>query len=97
MLHYDVGAVDVIVKQSDTSIATQVPLLTGVLLGDPIGFTLSDDGDGRLTFMATNDGHTATVDTPLPPFFACKQVHVRTGAYQQATPRAQLRSTMAPR
>ena len=37
MLHYDAGAVDVIVKQSDASIATHVPLLTGVLLGDRSG------------------------------------------------------------
>ena len=85
MMHYTSGAVGVVVKQSPgSSPAVHLPLLTGVALGSPFDFTIVDGGDGKLTFGATQNGHTATASTPVPAAFAGRPVRFQAGAYQQA-------------
>ncbi|MBV9922907.1 MAG: polysaccharide lyase family 7 protein [Pseudonocardia sp.] len=85
LLHDDRGAIAVVVKhQQSGPDATSVPLLTGVPLGRPIDFTISDNGDGSLTFTATADGRTATASVPVPEAFRRAPVRFQAGAYQQA-------------
>ena len=85
MMHYTSGAVGVVVRQGPgSSPALHLPLLTGVALGSPFEFTIVDGGDGKLTFGATQDGHTATASTPGPAAFAGRRVRFQAGAYQQA-------------
>lgn len=84
MLHYTGGAVHVVVKhQHEGDESTDLPLLTGVPLGAPIDFTMRDNGNGSLTFAATQGAQQASVDTPLPPAFSDATVRFQFGAYQQ--------------
>jgi hypothetical protein len=85
MLHDDGGTIDVVVKQQRSGAAgTQVPLRTGVPLGTPFTFSISDDGNGTLTFTATANGHTASGTAPVPAAFAGAPVRFQAGDYQQA-------------
>ena len=85
MLHDEGGTIDVVVKQQRTgSDGTQVRLLTGVPLGTPFTYSISDDGDGTLTFTATADGRTASGTAPVPAAFAGAPVRFQAGDYQQA-------------
>ena len=85
MLHDEGGTIDVVVKQQRSGAdATQVPLLTGVPLGTAFTFSISDDGNGTLTFTATADGHTAAGTAPVPAAFAGAPVRFQAGDYQQA-------------
>lgn len=85
LLHDNGGAIGVAVKQQQSGPqATSVSLLTNVPLGSPIGFTISDNGDGSLAFTATADGRTATASPPVPAAFRGAPVRFQAGAYQQA-------------
>lgn len=85
LLHDDRGAIGVVVKQQQSGPdATSIPLLTGVPLGRPIAFTISDNGDGSMAFTATADGRTATGSAPVPAAFRGAPVRFQAGAYQQA-------------
>lgn len=84
MLHYTAGAIDVVVKQQQSGSESQnLRLLTGVPLGAPFDFRISDDGNGALTFTATYGGQTGTADAPLPEPFRGATVRFQAGAYQQ--------------
>lgn len=85
LLHDDGGAVGVVVKQnrSDPQ-GTHLALLTDVRLGTRFDFTISDNGDGSLSFTATADGRTATANAPVPAAFHGAPVRFQAGAYQQA-------------
>lgn len=85
LLHDDRGAIGVVVKQnrSDPQ-GTHLALLTDVRLGTRFDFTISDNGDGSLSFTATADGRTATANAPLPAAFHGAPVRFQAGAYQQA-------------
>lgn len=85
MLHDDGGKIVVVVKKGRCgSDGTHVPLLTDVPLGARFDFTISDNGDGSLTFSATRDGRTATAGTAVPAAFSGASVRFHAGAYQQA-------------
>jgi alginate lyase len=85
MLHDEGGTIDVVVKQQRSGAdGTQVPLLTGVPLGAAFTFSISDDGNGTLTFTATAEGHTAAGTAPVPAAFAGAPVRFQAGDYQQA-------------
>src|SRR5689334_12588651 len=63
MLHDDNGKIDVVVKQQQSGPSgVTVPLLTNVPLGTRFAFSISDDGNGTLTFTATG---TAAVPAPF--------------------------------
>lgn len=85
LLHDDGGTVGVVVKhQRSGADADQLPLLTGVPLGTPFAFTITDNGDQTLTFTATSDGRTATASARVPSAFLGAPVRFQAGAYQQA-------------
>ncbi len=89
MLHDQGGTIDVVVKQQQSGPdATRVPLLAGVPLGTAFTFSISDDGNGTLSFTATADGHTARGTAPVPAAFAGAPVRFQAGDYQQADTRA---------
>jgi hypothetical protein len=85
LLYYDGGTVKAVVKQERTGEAhADVPLLTGVPLGTPLDYTITDGGDGSLTVSATANGHTATGNATVPAAFSGATVRFQAGAYQQA-------------
>jgi Alginate lyase len=85
MLHDQSGAIVVVVKQNRAGPeGAQYPLLANVPLGVPFRFTISDNGDGGLTFTATTDGQTATANAPIPTAFNKAPVRFQAGDYQQA-------------
>jgi len=61
-----------------------VPLLTDVPLGTRFAYSISDDGNGTLTFTATADGRTATGTAAVPAPFNGAPVRFQAGDYQQA-------------
>ena len=84
MLHYFDGAIKVVVKQAQTGSKSQnYSLADDVPLGTPFTFHLTDNGTGQLTFAVDVDGHTTTVDAPVPAAFSGATVRFQTGAYQQ--------------
>jgi hypothetical protein len=85
MLHDDGGAIGVVVKHDRSGPdADRVPLLAHVPLGARFGFTISDNGDGTLTFTASTDGRTVTASAAMPAAFRGVDVRFQAGAYQQA-------------
>lgn len=85
MLHDQGGAIMVVVKQNRAGPeGAQYPLLANVPLGVPFRFTISDNGDGGLTFTATVGGKTVTANAPIPAAFANAPVRFQAGDYQQA-------------
>lgn len=85
MLHDEGGAIVVVVKQKQSGPdGNQYPLLDNVPLGTPFRYTISDNGDGSLTFTATSGGRTATVNAPVPAAFSEDSVRFQAGDYQQA-------------
>ena len=85
MLHDDGGTIDVVVKQKQSGAdGTTVPLLTGVPLGTPFTFSISDDGNGTLTFTATADDRAASRTASVPAAFSGAPVRFQAGDYQQA-------------
>ena len=85
MLHDDNGKIDVVVKQQQSGPSgVTVPLLTDVPLGTRFAYSISDDGNGTLTFTATADGRTATGTAAVPAPFNGAPVRFQAGDYQQA-------------
>jgi hypothetical protein len=85
MLHYDAGAVTVVIKQQQSGAAAQkLTLLSDVALGARFDYSLADNGDGTLTFTADDDGaHHSSMNAPLPDAFRGAAVRFQAGAYQQ--------------
>ena len=85
MLHDDNGKIDVVVKQQQSGPSgVTVPLLSEVPLGTRFAFSISDDGNGTLTFTATAGGRTATGTAAVPAPFNGAPVRFQAGDYQQA-------------
>ncbi|HEY0813875.1 MAG TPA: polysaccharide lyase family 7 protein [Pseudonocardia sp.] len=85
MLHDADGAIGVVVKQKQSgSTSDKYPLLDNVPLGTSFRFTITDNGNGSLTFTATSGGRTATANAPVPQAFSGASVRFQAGAYQQA-------------
>jgi Alginate lyase len=84
MLHYDAGAITVVVKQQQSGPAAQkLTLLSEVVLGARFDYSLADNGDGSLTFTADDGSQHATMNAPLPDAFRGATVRFQAGAYQQ--------------
>lgn len=84
MLHYRAGEVDVIVKKEQQgSASTRYPLLSGVPLGAAFDYTISDPGNGSLTFTAGYGPQHANLTAPIPAAFMGATVRFQAGAYQQ--------------
>lgn len=85
MLHDHDGTIDVVVKQQQSgSSGVTVPLLDDVPLGTPFTYSISDDGNGTLTFTATADGRTASGTAAIPAPFHGAPVRFQAGDYQQS-------------
>ena len=85
MLHDVNGKIDVVVKQKQSgSEGTTVPLLHDVPLDTPFTYSISDDGNGTLTFTATEGDHTASGTAALPAAFRGARVRFQAGDYQRA-------------
>lgn len=85
MLHYQDGTVFVVVKrQQKGSSSTKVPLLADVPLGTRFAYTVSDDGDGNLTFTASSGTQQARATVAMPAAFNGASVRFQAGAYQLA-------------
>jgi Alginate lyase len=85
MLRYQDEQLRVVVKQvlkGDGAI--NYPLLDDLGLNTRIEFTMSDPGNGSLTFSATADGQTRQATAPIPPPFAGATVRFQAGDYQLA-------------
>lgn len=84
MLHYDAGALTVVIKQQQSGSAAQrLTLLSDVALGAHFDYSLTDNGDGSLTFTAADGPRHASLNAPLPPSFRGATVRFQAGAYQQ--------------
>jgi hypothetical protein len=74
----------VVKQQQSGSASAKYPLLDNVPLGTSFRFTISDNGDGGLTFTATSGAQHATANAPVPAAFNRAAVRFQAGAYQQA-------------
>jgi hypothetical protein len=84
MLHYDGGAVRVVVKQQQSGpTSDKYALISGVPLGARFDYTITDQGNGNLTFTATYGSNTRSVTIPIAPAFRNATVRFQAGAYQQ--------------
>ena len=85
MLRYQQGRVRVAVKQvQDGDDVINYPLLDAVKIGDTFEYTITDTGDGSMTFTATKDGLTQRAVAPVPSAFIGATVRFQAGDYQQA-------------
>jgi hypothetical protein len=86
MLHWRDGNIVVIVKQVVHGSRSQsITLLTGVPLGARFGYTMSDNGNGTLTFTAVYDGQARQATAVVVPAFVGTDQRFQAGDYQQAT------------
>jgi Alginate lyase len=84
MLHYDAGAITVVVKQQQSGAAAQrLNLLSDVALAARFDYSLTDNGDGSLTFTADEGSRHASLNARLPDAFRGASVRFQAGAYQQ--------------
>ena len=60
------------------------PLLDNVGLNSPLNYTITDLGNGSMTFSATYDGQTRQTTAPVPAKFVGATVRFQAGDYQQA-------------
>jgi len=60
------------------------PLLDNVGLNSPLNYTITDLGNGSMTFSATHNGDTRQATAPVPARFVGKTVRFQAGDYQQA-------------
>ena len=60
------------------------PLLDNVGLNSPLDYTITDLGNGSMTFSATYAGQTRQTTAPVPAKFLGKTVRFQAGDYQQA-------------
>jgi hypothetical protein len=85
MLHYDAGAVRVVVKEGQSGpTSDKYPLITGVPLGGRFDYAIIDDGDGDISCTATYGQNSRTVKIPIPAPFKGATVRFQAGDYQQA-------------
>lgn len=85
MLRYQQGTVRVVVKQvQDGDDLINYPLLDNVGVGDTFDYTITDNGDGTMTFTATMDGMSHQSVAPVPAAFKGATVRFQAGDYQQA-------------
>jgi hypothetical protein len=86
MLHYTAGAVRVVVKKQQGGTASdKYPLLSNVPLGAWFDYTISDTGDGNMTFSARYGSNAQQVTVPIPEPFRNATVRFQAGNYQQGT------------
>jgi hypothetical protein len=60
------------------------PLLDNVGLNSPLDYTVTDLGNGSMTFSATYAGQTRQTTAPVPAKFVGRTVRFQAGDYQQA-------------
>ncbi|HTK64463.1 MAG TPA: polysaccharide lyase family 7 protein [Pseudonocardia sp.] len=85
MLRVQDNALRVVVKQvQDGDAHIDYPLLDGVGLNSSIDYTITDRGDGTMTFAATGNGVTRQAEAPVPAAFRGATVRFQAGDYQQA-------------
>ncbi|HEX4358290.1 MAG TPA: polysaccharide lyase family 7 protein [Pseudonocardia sp.] len=60
------------------------PLLDNVGLNSQLDYTITDLGNGSMTFSATYNGETRQTTAPVPAKFVGKTVRFQAGDYQQA-------------
>jgi hypothetical protein len=85
MLRYQDGGLKVVVKQvQDGNKHINYQLLKTLDLNSRFDFTITDSGNGNLTFSATNNGNTQQVVAPIPATFKGETVRFQAGDYQQA-------------
>jgi hypothetical protein len=83
MLHYQAGAVRVVVKKAQDSEDGQTyQLISGIPLGGRFNFTISDVGNGGMVFSATYGGQTQRVNAPIPATFRGETVRFQVGDYE---------------
>ncbi|MDT7601614.1 MAG: hypothetical protein QOK26_3691 [Pseudonocardiales bacterium] len=83
MLHYQAGAIRVVVKKAQDSEDGQTyQLISGIPLGGRFDFTISDVGNGGMVFSATYGGQTKRVTAPIPATFQGETVRFQVGDYQ---------------
>src|SRR5207302_4582391 len=70
MLHYDAGTIRVVVKQAQSgSTSNKYPLISGVPLGARFSYTISDLGNGSMTFSASYGTSTRSITAAIPQPF----------------------------
>jgi len=85
MLRYQDGGIKVVVKQvQDGDEHINYQLLKKVDLNSRFDFTITDPGNGNLTFAATINGSTQQVSAPIPAEFKGATVRFQAGDYQQS-------------
>jgi len=85
MLHYSAGTIRVVVKHEQSGSASdKYPLVTGVPLGAWFDFSISDNGDGNMTFASTYGSNVRSVTVPIPQPFRDATVRFQAGNYQQS-------------
>lgn len=83
MVHYQAGAVYVVVKQKQSGSAlNKVNLLSFVPIGTPFEIGVSDDGNGQMTFTASSGSEQANSTVPVPAAWQGATVRFQAGAYQ---------------
>jgi Alginate lyase len=86
MLRVQNNKLRVVVKQiGKGSKLINYPLLDAVGLNSPLHYTITDLGNGSMTFSATYNGQTRQTTAPVPANFVGKTVRFQAGDYQQAT------------
>jgi hypothetical protein len=60
------------------------PLLDNIGLNTPIDYTITDLGNGTMTFSATYNGQTRQATAPVPAKFLGQTVRFQAGDYEQA-------------
>jgi hypothetical protein len=87
MLRYSEGELRVVVKDKQSgSSSAKYPLLTQLPLGTWFDYSLTDNGDGTLTFAAARIGDSRQVRIPIPEPFRGATVRFQAGDYQQGEP-----------
>jgi hypothetical protein len=85
MLRIQKNQLRVVVKQvQDGDDLINYPLLDNVGLNSRIDYTIIDQGDGTMTFSATNNGTTRQASALVPAAFRGATVRFQAGDYQQA-------------
>jgi hypothetical protein len=85
MLRVQKGQLRVVVKQvQDGDDLIDYPLLANIGLNSRVDYTITDLGNGNMTFSATNNGATRQATAPVPDAFRGATVRFQAGDYQQA-------------
>jgi hypothetical protein len=85
MLRVEDSKLRVVVKQvGKGKKLINYPLLDNVGLNSQLDYTITDLGNGSMTFSATYNGQTRQTTAPVPAKFLGKTVRFQAGDYQQA-------------